>query len=61
MPVSFYVDPAMLDDPEARGVTEITLSYTMYRAELPEASLSGAAADTELAAAPADGGPTIEQ
>ena len=37
MPVSFFVDPAMLDDLEARGVTEITLSYTMYPADLPEA------------------------
>ena len=40
MPVSFYVDPAMLDDLEARGVTAITLSYTMYPAELPEAGLA---------------------
>jgi len=61
MPVSFYVDPAMLDDLEARGVTEITLSYTMYRTDLPEASLPGAGADTQLAAAPADGGQTIEK
>ena len=36
MPESFYVDPAMLDDREARDVTGITLSYTMHRAELPE-------------------------
>ena len=38
MPVSFFVDPAMLDDLEARGVTDITLSYTMYPADLPEAA-----------------------
>lgn len=30
MPVSFYVDPAMLDDYEAKGVRQITLSYTFY-------------------------------
>jgi len=55
MPVSFYVDPAMLDDIEARGVTEITLSYTMYPADLPETDLSGAEGDgTIVAAAPAD-------
>jgi cytochrome c oxidase assembly protein subunit 11 len=38
MPVSFRVDPAMLADVEARGLTEITLSYTMYPAELPESA-----------------------
>jgi cytochrome c oxidase assembly protein subunit 11 len=36
MPVTFYVDPAILDDPEARGIDVITLSYTFYEAELPE-------------------------
>lgn len=30
MPVVFYVDPRILDDPAARGITEITLSYTFY-------------------------------
>ena len=49
MPVSFTVDPAMLEDVEARGVTEITLSYTMYPAELPEQ----AAGPARFAAAPA--------
>lgn len=33
MPVLFYVDPAILDDPDARDVEEITLSYTFYPAE----------------------------
>ena len=33
LPVSFYVDPAILDDPEARGVTNITLSYTFFSYE----------------------------
>jgi cytochrome c oxidase assembly protein subunit 11 len=62
MPVSFYVDPEMLADIEARGVTEITLSYTMYRTDLPEeaAGLPGQAT-TRLAAASADGARTIEQ
>ena len=30
MPVIFYVDPAIKDDPNARDLSEITLSYTFY-------------------------------
>jgi cytochrome c oxidase assembly protein subunit 11 len=30
MPVVFYVDPAFLKDPDNKGVSEITLSYTFY-------------------------------
>jgi cytochrome c oxidase assembly protein subunit 11 len=33
MPVLYYVDPAILDDPDAKDVEEITLSYTFYPAE----------------------------
>jgi cytochrome c oxidase assembly protein subunit 11 len=36
MPVSFYVDPAILDDPGARDVRLITLSYTFYRSDEEE-------------------------
>ena len=37
MPVTFYVDPEILNDREARFVREITLSYTFYEIDLPEA------------------------
>ncbi len=33
MPVSFFVDPAILQDPDSRGISEITLSYTFHRSE----------------------------
>ena len=39
LPVSFYVDPAMLDDPGTREVREITLSYTFFRDEAATAEL----------------------
>ncbi len=32
MPVSFYIDPAIMDDPEMADVKTITLSYTFFRA-----------------------------
>jgi cytochrome c oxidase assembly protein subunit 11 len=37
MPVLYYVDPAMLDDPKMAGVEQITLSYTFHRASDPAA------------------------
>jgi cytochrome c oxidase assembly protein subunit 11 len=40
MPVTFYVHPAMVDDPEAGGLNAVTLSYTMHRADLPEEAAS---------------------
>jgi len=33
MPVSFFVDPSMVMDPEASRLKEITLSYTFYPVE----------------------------
>ncbi|GAA6182276.1 MULTISPECIES: cytochrome c oxidase assembly protein [unclassified Shimia] len=36
MPVSFYVDPEIVDDRDAKYVKVITLGYTFYETDLPE-------------------------
>ncbi|MBL6928628.1 MAG: cytochrome c oxidase assembly protein [Rhodospirillales bacterium] len=33
MPVSFFIDPEILDDPNAQDVSTITLSYTFFRSD----------------------------
>jgi cytochrome c oxidase assembly protein subunit 11 len=53
MPVSFYVDPAILDDPEGRHVREITLGYTFYEIDLPQE-------EAQAALDPAAGGPLTD-
>ena len=35
MPVSFFLDPAMLDDGSARTVRDMTLSYTFFKVKTP--------------------------
>ena len=30
MPVTYFIDPAILDDPDAKKIDEITLSYTFF-------------------------------
>ena len=37
MPVSYFVDPDMLEDADAAGIKEITLSYTFYPVDKPKA------------------------
>ncbi len=44
MPVSFFVDPEMLKDPEGQFVKEITLSYTFFETPLTEEQAAVAAA-----------------
>lgn len=48
MPVSFFVDPAIVDDREAKFVHTITLSYTFYEIDLP------AEAEAQAALVPGD-------
>ncbi len=36
MPVTFFVDPTIIDDPDGKFVHEITLSYTFHQTSLPE-------------------------
>ncbi|MBC7157158.1 MAG: cytochrome c oxidase assembly protein [Rhodobacteraceae bacterium] len=46
MPVTFYVDPEIVDDREAKFVHTITLSYTFYETDMPreQAALAAPAA-----------------
>jgi cytochrome c oxidase assembly protein subunit 11 len=46
MPVSFYVDPEIVNDPEGKFVREITLSYTFHQTDLPEQAASLSAEPT---------------
>ena len=46
MPVTFYVDPEIVDDIEGKHVHTITLSYTFHETDLPE--------DMAATAAPSD-------
>ncbi|MGB0799647.1 MAG: cytochrome c oxidase assembly protein [Planktomarina sp.] len=40
MPVTFYVDPEIVDDSEGKYIHTITLSYTFYEIDLPDAQAS---------------------
>ena len=48
MPVTFFVDPKIVDDEDTRSISEIALSYTFYRSDqgpgvaaAPEGNKSG--------------------
>jgi cytochrome c oxidase assembly protein subunit 11 len=54
MPVSFFVDPEIVDDREGKFVHTITLSYTFYQIDLPEDVVQAALAPSTLTTASQD-------
>ncbi len=43
MPVTFFVDPKIVDDEDTKNISEITLSYTFYRTGEPGVAAAPAA------------------
>ena len=55
MPVSFFVDPAIVDDREGKYIHTITLSYTFYQIDLPEEEMQASLDLETLTTQPTDG------
>ncbi|HXW21314.1 MAG TPA: cytochrome c oxidase assembly protein [Rhodomicrobium sp.] len=53
MPVSFYIDPAILEDRDAKTVRDMTLSYTFYKVQKPRREQAAAASRPHPAGNPA--------
>ena len=49
LPVVFFVDPDMLDDPDAKAIKEITLSYTFYPVDKPRTVSEASSASVQIA------------
>ena len=47
MPVTFFVDPKIVDDEDTKDISEITLSYTFYRSDEPNQPAAAAAPEGE--------------
>jgi cytochrome c oxidase assembly protein subunit 11 len=47
MPVSFFIDPAILKDRDAKTVRDMTLSYTFYKVQKPPPEQADVAAKTQ--------------
>jgi cytochrome c oxidase assembly protein subunit 11 len=48
MPVTYFIDPAILDDPDAKKIDEITLSYTFFPVDNAAAKPVSATATTAI-------------
>ena len=36
MPVFFFIDPEIMEDPQLRGVRSVTLSYTFFQTDMDD-------------------------